>query len=288
MSEIDDYLLTLARRNAEAYIAHTRPSAILLTGSAAHGECDRYSDVDMIVYYEALPSDDQLLAAWQAMPDVATRRPISRGARMIGESYSVHGVECQVGHALVADWEEEMSTVLEGLDVDSIKQKKLMGLAEGVSLHGEALIRRWQARAADYPEPLARALVEHYLRQIFPVWYFEERLARRDATLWVYQALVEASQGVLGVLAGLNRLYFSPIQFKRLHHYVGQMRVAPEDLAGRLDRLFAVEQTVAIAQIEAIVRDTIALVSRHMPGADLSGLPFRPGERDQPWSLAPF
>jgi hypothetical protein len=47
-----------------------------------------------------------------------------------------------------------------------------------------------------------------------------------------------------------------------------------------------VEQEAAIVQVESIVRDTVALVERHMPEADLSGLLCKPGEREQPWSLA--
>src|SRR4051794_21795429 len=54
-----DYLVTLARQNAQIYLAQCGPSAILLTGSSASGSADFYSDIDIIVYYaEALPAED--------------------------------------------------------------------------------------------------------------------------------------------------------------------------------------------------------------------------------------
>jgi predicted nucleotidyltransferase len=57
------YLVGLAERVAEAYVAHTAPRAVLLTGSAAAGESDAYSDIDLIIYYDRPPEDAQRAAA---------------------------------------------------------------------------------------------------------------------------------------------------------------------------------------------------------------------------------
>lgn len=285
MSEIDRYLLALARRVARAYRRHTRPVAILLAGSVAHGGCDHYSDIDLLAYYDTLPADEQLAAARRQLAGRTAERPTVRVPAMIGEAFAVRGVECQIGHALAADCEAEIISIVEGLDLDGVKQKKLIGLVEGLPLHGAALIGRWQARAADYPAPLARAMVEHHLRRIFPLWYHAERLARRDAQLWARQAVVEGAAALLGVLSGLNRVYFSPVQFKRLRRHVGQFALAPADLADRLDRLLAAEPASAAAELEALVRETLALVGAHLPEADRAGLAYPPGEREQPWGL---
>ena len=50
MTEASKRLQSLARELAAAYLEHTRPRAILLTGSAAAGEADVYSDLDLILY----------------------------------------------------------------------------------------------------------------------------------------------------------------------------------------------------------------------------------------------
>jgi hypothetical protein len=42
-------LQALAKRLADSYIAHAQPRAILLVGSAATGDADEYSDLDMLV-----------------------------------------------------------------------------------------------------------------------------------------------------------------------------------------------------------------------------------------------
>jgi len=48
------YLRALAERVAAAYLAQTAPRAVLLTGSAADGRIDRYSDLDLILCGRAI------------------------------------------------------------------------------------------------------------------------------------------------------------------------------------------------------------------------------------------
>jgi hypothetical protein len=277
------YLLSLARRNAAAYAANPHTRAIMVTGSAAEGQSDFYSDLDIIVYYDELPSEDEL--------DQARRQ--NKGSERIwfmdertqgscGEAYLVDGVECQVGHTTIGAWEREIAQVLEQYDVTSPIQKALSGMLHAVPLYGEALIRRWQARLADYPDGLARAMVEKHL-SFFPIWYVEERFVVRDATLWLYQTLVDASHNILGILAGINRLYYSTFQFKRMRQFVAEMRIAPERLAERLDELFQGDPRTAIDQIEALVGETVALVETHMPAVETAHVRRRLGQRAVPW-----
>src|SRR5262249_23641568 len=144
--------------------------------------------------------------------------------------------------------------VLIAHDVESPLQKAVAGLHEGIPLYGADLIERWRARAT-YPDGLARAMVERYWR-FFPLWHVEERLERRDAALWRQQALVEAAFNLLGTLAGLNRVWFTPFQFKHLRAFVAQLALAPPALADRLELLVATSPSEAIAALESLVADT--------------------------------
>jgi hypothetical protein len=283
MNDASRYLMAIARRNARAYAALPEAQAIMVAGSVAQGQCDFYSDIDMMVYYDALPAEEALGAAREQNGGTARRWLAGdREAGSVAESYPVRGVECQVVHATIAAWERDMATVLQQLDVTSPLQKALSGLLEGVPLHGEPLIREWQARAADYPAALARAMVEGHLA-FFPIWGLEEQLATRDATLWRYEALVEAVQHLLAVLAGLNRLYFSPYQFKRAEAFIAKMDIAPENLAARLEALFRAELRTAGRELEALVRETLDCVEPQMPEVDTSGPRRLLGWRQTPW-----
>ena len=286
MTDRSQYLLELAKRNVKTYIANPKTKAVMVTGSVAEGLCDEYSDCDVCIYYDELPSEAELQLVRQQ----------NQGAELIGimgdrqdgafgESFVMNGIEFQFAHATIAQWEKEISTILEEFDVRSPILKAMSGTLAGIPLYGETLIQQWKTKVANYPDGLAQTMVEHYLK-FSAIWGMQEKLARRDTTLWYYQILVESAQNLLGVLSGLNRLYYSTFQYKRMRRFIEQMRIAPENLASRLENLFHLEAPVAVNQLEALVRETVALVEIHMPQVDTSSAKRRLGWRQQPWELS--
>ena len=137
----------------------------MVTGSVAQGLCDHYSDVDMSVYYDTLPSEQELQAAREQLQ--ASERLWMIGNLSEGdfvEAYYVYGVECQIGHTTVAACKRNIATVLEQLDVTTPMQKVLSGILDCIPLYGEVLIEQWKALAANYPDALAQAMVEKHLQ----------------------------------------------------------------------------------------------------------------------------
>jgi hypothetical protein len=282
MTDFNGYLMSLARDVADVYTTRTGAIAIMVAGSIAERLCDQYSDLDLIAYYDELPAETVIAAARDAL-GAGTTRPIggSREEGSYAETFDLRGVDCQLGYATVAAWERDIDSVLVGLDVDSPIQKALAGTLSGVALHGDDLVQGWKTRLADYPDALAHAMVVRHLR-FFPLWGLEGRLEARDATIWRFQALTEAAFNLLGVLAGLNRLYFTSFQFKRMRAFVDQMGVAPVNLASRIERLFAPGDSAAALELERLVTETVDLVEREMPDVDTSRVRARLGWRQPP------
>lgn len=285
MTEASNYLLRIAKRIAGAHADIPGARASMVTGSAAEGKSDFYSDVDMTVYYDELPADETLQAARVA--SAGSERVWFVDDRDNGgvmEAYTIDGVECQIGHIAVAAWERDMASVLERLDVASPLQKALSGTLTCIPLFGDAWIEKWKAIARNYPDALAQAMVEKHLN-FFPVWGLQGRMATRDATLWMQQSVIEASHNILAILAGLNRVYFSTFQFKRMQAFVAELIIAPEHLAPRIEALCHAPASVAATALEELVRETLALVSVHMPQVDTSKAGRRIGWRQKPWEI---
>ncbi len=284
-SPITRYLTDLARRVAAPYSGLPQARAVLLTGSVSEDVTDTFSDLDMSVYYDELPTEERLAEIRSA--NGAPGRLWLLGDRADGgviEAYLVNGVECQIVHTTVAAWEGHMATILERLEVDSPLHKAMDGTLHGIALHGAPLIAGWQARIAAYPDALAEAMVRHHLR-FFPLWYLRDRFLVRDALLWRCQAMVENGQHLLGVLAGLNRQYFSTFQFKRMRRFVDRLAIRPPDLAERIELLLSPDVETAIATLEGLVGEVVALVERHMPAVDTGAVRARLGQRQQPWQI---
>ena len=284
MSQESQYLLAIAQQVAETYTAHPQAKAAMVTGSVAEGNCDRYSDIDMSIYYDQLLSEEELEIA--RLQNQGSERIWVLGDRNQGgfaEAYFVNGVECQVGHVTIATWERDMATVLEQLDVTSWVQKALSGLLICIPLHGEKVIQKWKTEAANYPDALTRAMVEKHLN-FFAIWSLPaDYFITRDATLFKYQMLVETAQNILGVLAGLNRLYYSTFQFKRMGKFIEQMNIAPKNLSARLDNLFDTESPTTAIQLIEIVQEIVNLVELHMPQIDTSQIRQKLDRRKQAW-----
>src|SRR5690348_15704004 len=136
-TEASAYLLRLARRVAAPYIGWPQTRAVLVMGSAAEGVSDFFSDLDMAIYYDALPIEEQLTAAREAHGGAVKWGMGEREQGALLESYVVSGVECQFAHTTVTAWERDMDRVLVELDVTSPLQKALEGILQGIPLHGE-------------------------------------------------------------------------------------------------------------------------------------------------------
>jgi hypothetical protein len=281
-----EYLLELVKRNVKAYIANPKTKAVMITGSVAEGLCDEYSDCDVMLYYDELPSEDELYLARQQNPGAELIEILGdRQDGAFGETFQVNGVECQFAHTAITLWEKEMASVLEEFHVPSPIMKMLYGISIGIPLYGEPLLQQWKAKVANYPDRLAQMMVEKHL-QFFAVWGMQEKLARRDTTLWFYQILVESAQNLLGVLSGLNRLYYSTFQFKRMSRFIEQMKIAPENLTHRLEGLFHQPPSIAVLQLEALVQEIIELVEIHMPQVSTASAKRKLGWRQQPWTIS--
>lgn len=286
MTPASQYLIQLAQQITQPYTNLPTLKAAMITGSAAKGLADQYSDIDMTMYYtDQLPEEEELAAIRTGLGGSERRWVIGdRSAGSFAEAYGLHGIEIQIGHTLVEKWEETIAFVHSAEEVDTTAQKAMEGALACQTLYGEAYIDQWKAQIAQFPPELGRAMVEKNL-QFFAIWGLEPHFRTRDATIWYHQILVETAQRLVAVLAGLNHLYFTTFQFKRQGRFIEQMKLKPDNFAARLNTLFSAERAVVLPELEALVAETIALVETHMPDVDTSKAKARLGWRQESWEM---
>lgn len=238
----------------------------VVSGSVVENLADELSDVDMGIVFDALPAEDALRAAcgqpwiWQAG---------SRDEGSLVVAFRVDGIEVQIAYSDHATLRRELDQVLVAHDPDTPLHKLAEGLSKAEPLAGADLLRALQARIADFPEALGRAMAAHFLGRVTP-WRAIAQIVHRDATLWCRELQAQAGYRLIGALAGLNGLYFTTFQFKRMQRFVGRMTIAPADLAARLERSLQAEPQAAFAALHALEGEVIGLVARRWPGLDLA------------------
>jgi predicted nucleotidyltransferase len=283
MDEATRRLRELAQRVVEAALELGPLRGALLTGSAARGDADFYSDLDLLLYVDELPPEPRLTELRDALGGTNPVRFGERTPTFDALQFDLDGVAVQVCYATVDGAETRLAALLAGdEEVFGPSQKILAGVREGVALHGRDLIELWQADVRAYPEALRRAMVSRHWR-FFPLWYHADALPARDAELWRIDMLLEATFNLLGVLAGVNRIYFARFELKRLRKLVGQMQIAPRDLADRLEELFRLPPGEAAAALGRLVLEVQAIVRSELPGVDVD-LKHPPGTRQRPWA----
>lgn len=267
-------LFALGRRVLEAFADLPGVACAAVCGSTAEGCADEFSDLDSTVYYDVLPPMEAVEAVRQRLgrgPVLWQHGDPADGGFAFAFAFRLDGVEVQVGHTTVAHWEREIDDVLAGKDPASPLHKAMYGTLTSVAIAGGERLEAWKRRIAGYSDALRRAMVEHHLK-FFPIWRHAQRLRRRDADLWFHQAMVEASFNLLGVLAGLNRKYFTAFQFKRAWAFERGLAVAPPRLMDRLEGLWTVDVVTAAGQLRQLMGEVADLVAAEMPEVDVSGV----------------
>ena len=224
----------------------------------ASGTDDEWSDIDLILFDESWPGAAALVAArdpFESSEHVVLGGDVDGDVHL--EQFRVDGVACQLVHQTIEAWRSTAASVLEGLDTTSPTQKALSGLHAGVVLHGDEVIASLRADAG-YPSALRAAMVRDH-RDVFPLWKLRGMEAR-DAELWQRGQLIAGFEKVLGMLAGVNEVWFSSFQLKHTRALVASFRLAPSDLVDRIEAALVAPMDVAVAELERVVGETVAIV----------------------------
>jgi len=73
-----------------------------------------------------------------------------------------------------------------------------------------------------------------------------------------------------GVLAGLNRRYYTTFQFKRMRRFAERLTLAPPDLIARIEALLVTPLPEAFNALFTLDGEVLALLATHAPQIDLS------------------
>lgn len=272
MNDISKQLLSLAQKNAATYLVNPKVKAIGLAGSVARGQADASSDIDMSIYYEELPSDEELKAAYEKNQGTDYRiYDCDRQAGYIVEQYFIQGVKCDFGHITIQLLEHDIENVLQQNNPDDPLLNILAGIVDMLPLHGVELIEKWKNQVANYPQELAQKMVKNHLH-FRGLWILNNYGIKRNDVLFLTDELLQAVKNIIGVLLGLNRLYHpvNSVKFKGMDRFINKMTITPPNLLFRLQQIFRTPPETAINSLNELIEETFALVEKHMPEVDIT------------------
>ncbi len=180
-------------------------------------------------------------------------------------------------HIAVRTAEEWIGALIDDLDTDPQKYELAAAIRYGVPLYGQDLIRRWQEKAASFPDRLAVKLVQQNL-WLGP-WFNRGAYVARGDHLATVQSLVWMQQGIVNVLASLNREYLPSTEHKWVGWLLDRLELKPDDCAARLRATFATgDLGEAVSDLVELGMEVVDLVEAHLPEVDEMSL-----FEDHPW-----
>ncbi|HEV2359708.1 MAG TPA: hypothetical protein VGZ23_19135 [bacterium] len=269
----------IADQIAPRYCENPHVAAAVVGGSVAKGWADEFSDLELTIFWFEAPSDaERKQAIGQLDCDIWKFDSYDQGQR--GEavehlglrSIEIDGtrhngtVMVSVQHLTVREVEAHLEDVTDHWDTTVEKQTLVYAIQHWLPLRGARLLDAWQARAAQYPDGLARKMVEENLWM--GPWFYPEAYASRNDRLVLYRHFCMTTQRLLCVLLGLNRMYHPSHEYKWLEHVAGKIKIAPQDLAGRLKGVFGGDLLAGGHELISLIHETLTLVEREMPEID--------------------
>lgn len=267
---------------------------MVLGGSTARGNADRYSDIDVGVFWQRPPTDEERRTAATAVPgDLQRLYPYDAAEQVWCDDFFLghaqtnapkSGVLLEISHYTCDLFERTLDNILIHYDTNLLKQNLIAGVVQSVALHNAQLINGWKERAADYPDGLRLAVVKRHA-QIDHFWRWQMLLARDRNLLLLYDSFVQIQYKLLHTLLALNRVYY--FGFKRLSYVDQQLVIKPPSLLQQLRRVYEVDPPDGAQLLTTLVEQTYDLVERELPGIDVARLRTIFRYRRPQWEQAP-
>lgn len=271
MNEASRWRFALAEQIAAAYAQNPKTAAIMIAGSVGRGRADRYSDIEIDVYYMAAPTVAERIAAVEGAGAIV--ESLDEDEDEWEEQMLLGGVHAATSTFLVSTLERYLSEVVDQGQIAPSAQMRLHSLLNAQPVWGHELAEQWRAKARHYPDTLARAMLHENLR-FAGFGYGEEMLAARDDQLQLYSDFVKVEQQILKALLGLNHIYLmTPEALKWMDENIEAMAIRPVDLSGRLKRAFHVEPIAGVQLLKSVIGEVFDLVEQHVPDFDVT--PYR-------------
>ena len=289
MNDATMWRLALARQIGAAYGVSPNVAAVYIAGSVARGWADRYSDIELDVYWSTPPSDAERLEIirraggevdvnWGAPPGDAEYRTLL--LKLQGhvsqvwpyedsewsEHFYVHGVNIGVSAFLAETMDTWLADVVERFDTDDEKHMRVAAVQHAVPVHGDQRIARWKA-GIRYPDELAHALIAEQL-VVDESWWQCDMLAGRNAVIPLMELFVAMERRILRILLALNRVFLPDPRFKWADRLITQMPIAPADLGKRLRWVYQAEPAAAVVELQRLMEEILDLVDQAFPGLD--------------------
>jgi hypothetical protein len=237
--------------------------AIVIAGSVARDYADEYSDIEIPIFWDPLPSDatrNKIVSALNAEFLYTYDGPAHEDQLLID------GVQVDLWDVSTAHQEEILDAVLHKHRFDLGTLNALDTIRSCIPLYGHEIVRKWKLRAQEYPDELAEKIIQEHIAS-FSIGELFTSAQRNNPTAF-YSRLSFLQQEAFLVLLVLNRRYFPA--FKWIYRVLESIQIKPEEIEHRFRKAYKAPYMEAIADTKSMLEETVHLVERQFPKMEMA------------------
>ena len=285
MTEASKWRFKIAEKIAASYAQNSKVCAIMVAGSTGRGVADRFSDLEVDVYYDAAPTNEERIAMAQRAGGVDVG--LAEDEIEWEEQFYMDGFHVATSTFLVSTMEQFLGLTIDRCEVNEDAQMRLHSVLHSKTLVGDALVHVWREKAKQFPNGLMHAMLAKYLH-FRGFGYAEDMFAARDDALVLYEIFVRIGQQMMCALMGLNRMYLPmPSGLKWMDESIGEMVIKPVDLSARMKRTFQLDLVDGLREWQVLIGEVMDLVDEYGFGFDTTSYRERLKARRQVWDVSP-
>ena len=291
MTKASKWRIALARRIAPIYANHPKVKVVVVGGSVGRGIADRYSDVEIGVFWTEPPSKAERRTLAERVGVVYREQmssykfdPRHPGEEEADEDIYVggdkdSGFNVDVKHKTIAAVEQYLAEMFDHCQPSDDRLAEV--LSHSIPLYGQSLAEQWRRKVVTYPTELAQKIVQTQLR--FEPWWLCEQFAKEEEMILVQEQFSQHLTEIISVLAVLNRVYV--LEIKWTDWSIKQLQIAPSNLTHRARRMFDQSPQVAAQQLRQLIEETFDLVKLHFPDIDVESQGQKAFKKTPKWVI---
>jgi len=214
---------------------------IAVTGSAARGMADEFSDVEINVWGDRVPDE----RAWRDWLEGSDATDIS--FTFAGDAdwtcfrwvvCRVDGIWVEAGFALIDEFDAFVGNLVAGQYTDHLRLQMGWMIEQAIPLQTEGRLAAWKGRVARYPDGLAERIVAEQTAAWSDPHVPGVRwgLAARGERLGLALRLTWDMQNLLRTLFAVNRVWERDLKWT--NERALDFPIKPSDLSARIDAVF--------------------------------------------------
>jgi predicted nucleotidyltransferase len=252
----------------------------VITGSVARGLSDDRSDLDVYLYGDR--------------PDVAVLADPHR--------FDPIGARAEFGVRTTTGWFTKLRCDTRYVDVESVDisllgdaadalssprpapswvVKVAAGLRDAIAVRGGDELETWQRRLTYRDETATADVHARVSRLLSPTALFELTAARGDALSFTAR-LAAVLLDAVALLGAVNRRFIPTDEPKWMPWHLAQLTHRPADVGARIHDALTRPTMGAMADLDALLAETLDLVDTHVPETDTGAARYALGLRPRP------